>query len=113
MLISKWLVLPLMLLFCAPSAYAMESCAKGKTITTRDVRVTASKGVRIHTAVYSDGSKVVTNIDGREAGKQVVTANGKVIGISYDISFRAGYFRHKHSWGEVLSYPLKQVVKFN
>lgn len=82
-----------------------------KYYETYNVRIQTANGYNFHVADYSDGTRVVTCLDGEMRGLQGVAINGVVTSESYNVTWYSNYFTHRHTGGTVTSWVNRQVIQ--
>ncbi len=88
-----------------------EVVCKGQTFVAYVVEVCFSGGFSFHVADYSDGTRIVTCLDGPMLGHQGIAFNGVQIGGSTKVTWFANYFVHSYPTGKVVSYENKQIIE--
>lgn len=76
---------------------------------TNCVQIVIREDLTLHIADYSDGTRIVTALDGPLEGLQVIGFNGKPMAESRNVQWHKGYFIHFYPGGKVTSYPNKQI----
>lgn len=90
---------------------AKQFAQKGITQTNIVSYETLSNGTNVHIGWYADGY-IATALNGPDTGKQVISINGAIIGISYNVSYHNGYFVHYYPTSIVTSYSNCQFVNW-
>jgi hypothetical protein len=74
------------------------------------VNIQKMNGYHFHVADYTDGTRIVTSLDGEIKGMQVVGYNGKLVVSSSNVEWQNNNFTHYYPAGKVISYPNQQIL---
>lgn len=76
------------------------------------VRYETVCGYLVHVGIWTDCIVCTVISDGMDTGLQVITLlDGTRFDSSRDYKKKSDHFTHKYSWGEVVSYDGKQILK--
>jgi hypothetical protein len=85
---------------------------KGKSLfETYAVSLVMINGYTFHVADYTDGTRIVTALDGETRGLQAIGFNGIINGYSTIVEWHSNHFVHRYTDGKITSYSNKQVVE--
>ena len=65
----------------------------------------------MHIGIWSDCIIATVISGGADTGLQLINVNGAPFDSSIDYKKKSDHFTHKYSWGEVVSYDNKQIIK--
>lgn len=88
------------------------SSSKSSKFVTYNVYLNVLNGYTFHVADYSDGTRVITALDGSMRGYQAIGFNGVQVTGSSNVTWHSDYFVHKYPNGKVTSYATRQVAEF-